>query len=947
MTAIMMGAILTLASQLGPAANTPAGIAAADYKQEIEADWLRQLARAPEAADRSLISPEFDAVGACDGVKDEETGFHTDRQTNPWWQVDLDTSRSLSRIVVYNTADCPERARSLQLLLSDDGKTWQKVHSQDGQVFGGAKDGKPLVVQLKGERARFVRAALPGTEYLHLNEVEVYGTDDPEQNLALGMSATQSSASKWSTAPASWKLRSQTELMKVEIPRVLERAEWLHTDLRGMADAPDLSAQAAALDRLRTEAKDIDALDADGIRTLYLKIRWAARELALKNPLVTSRPILFMMRPRYGGHGQMLYEYVGWYYRSGKPHPDAGVFVLEQPGQSMKTRTLVSNFEMRGHFVTLSLSFDARTIYFAFADPAGEPSFGAEYAPVPAEPGKKYHSFHIMAMNNDGSQLRQLTAGPRDDFDPCPLPDGGIAFMSTRRGGKNRCGGGNPEAIYSLHRMDADGNHIRTLSFHETNEWHPTVLNDGRILYTRWDYVDRNAACFHGLWTCNPDGSSPAILFGNYTTLPWACYQAKAIPGSNQILFVGGGHHAIVGGTLCTLDPSRVAFDPQSGEDRLESLECLTPEVCFPETQGWPKSYFYSPWPLSEKYFLVAFSHEPLSGQYTGHAKEGETGLYYLDRFGNLELLFRRPGISAAYPIPLAPRLRPPVPPVTCDAILGNEGEFLLSDVKQSLYPLPSDRPIVQLRVFQLLPKLRTDHQSDPPICHQFAYGPNARMLLGTVPVEKDGSAYFRAPAKKPLFFQAVDADGRAVQSMRSIVYLQPGERRSCVGCHERSGTGPASRETLAFVRPPSVIQPGPDGSLPFGYPRLVQPILDRHCVHCHDGSAGPEKSDLVLSGQPEDDSALAWSKSYVNLKPYLGLHMPTVSRPGQIGADLSPLAAILTGETHGKYVKLPDEDLRKVYLWLDANAPFYGTYEEENLRAQKIGRAIPPPEFQ
>jgi hypothetical protein len=236
------------------------------------------------------------------------------------------------------------------------------------------------------------------------------------------------------------------------------------------------------------------------------------------------------------------------------------------------------------------------------------------------------------------------------------------------------------------------------------------------------------------------DGRKAGFDSGNYTTLPWACYQAKAVPGSSRILFVGGAHHAIVGGTLCLLDPARVALDPVSGEDRPEALECLTPEVCFPETQGWPKSYFYSPWPLSENYYLVAFSHDPLSGQYAGRSREGETGLYYLDRFGNLELLFRREGISAAYPIPLAPRPRPPVLPGTGDPHLGNEGEFLLSDVNQSLFPMPGDRPIVQVRVFQLLPKSRTDSQSDPPICHQFAYGPNAQMLLGTVPVEKDGS---------------------------------------------------------------------------------------------------------------------------------------------------------------------------------------------------------------
>ena len=560
--------------------------------------------------------------------------------------------------------------------------------------------------------------------------------------------------------------------------------------------------------------------------------------------------------------GYMLYEYLGWYYSHGHsagsgayspdtptPRPGGGVFVLERPGRTPEVRPLLSDPALKGHFVTLSLSFDAKTIYFAFADPAGkEPYTLPGYAMAPAEPGVKYNTFHIMAMDADGSHLRQLTDGPYDDFDPCPLPDGGIAFMSTRRGSKLRCGGGSPELTYTLHRMDADGRNIRTLSFHETNEWHPSVLNDGRIVYTRWDYVDRNAACFHGLWTCNPDGSNPAVLFGNYTTRPKACYQAKAVPGSNRILFVGGGHHSNVGGTLVMLDPSRVALDPRSGEDRAEALERLTPEVCLPESEGWPKSYFYSPWPLSENYFLVAFSHDPLCGGYTGTHRETETGLYYFDRFGNLELLFRRPGISAAYPIPLAPRTPPPVRTGDVQADLGAEGEFLLSDVNHSLLPMPADRPVVELRVFQLLPKSRTDSQGNPPIGHPFAFGPNARMLLGTVPVEKDGSAYFRAPAKKPLYFQAVDASGRAVQNMLSVVYLQPGERRSCVGCHEPPGTAPARREATAFRRAASTIRPGPDGSLPFGYPRLVQPVLDRHCVRCHDGSTGPDKSNLVLT---------------------------------------------------------------------------------------------------
>jgi hypothetical protein len=260
---------------------------------------------------------------------------------------------------------------------------------------------------------------------------------------------------------------------------------------------------------------------------------------------------------------------------------------------------------------------------------------------------------------------------------------------------------------------------------------------------------------------------------------------------------------------------------------------------------------------------------------------------------------------------------------------LGAEGEFLLSDVYRSLLPMPADRRIVELRVFQLLPKSRTDSAGNPPICHGFAFGPNARMLLGTVPVEKDGSAYFRAPAKKPLYFQAVDASGRAVQNMLSIVYLQPGERRSCVGCHEPPGTAPARREAEAFRRAASSIRPGPDGSLPFGYPRLVQPVLDRHCVRCHDGSTGPDKSPLLLTGAAATN------------RPFFSISIVSLHSKG--GFDV----LTNTNEKHRKYVTVPDEDVRKVYLWLDAGAPFYGSYEEKNREAQLRGEAVPPDALQ
>jgi hypothetical protein len=490
--------------------------------------------------------------------------------------------------------------------------------------------------------------------------------------------------------------------------------------------------------------------------------------------------------------------------------------------------------------------------------------------------------------------------------------------------------------------MDADGKNVRTLSFHETHEWHPSVLNDGRIVYTRWDYVDRNAAKYHGLWACNPDGTQPRALFGNHSTRPWACYQPKAVPGTDRILFVGGGHHANVGGTLLLFDPSRAALDPATGEDGAESLTRLTPEVLFAESQGWPRSYFYSPWPLSETYDLVAFSHDPLPGGCTQEYRDTVTGLYYLDRFGNLELLYRSPGRSAVYPIPLAARPVPPVRVGPMDPDLGDEGEFLVSDVSTSVMALPAGRPVKELRVFQLLPKSRTDNADEPRIGHPEQS--NARALLGTVPVEADGSAYFRAPARKPLYFQAVDASGRAVQGMRSVVYLQPGERRGCVGCHEQPNAAPARRSPLASLRAPSVLRPGPEGSRPFGFAQLIQPLLDRHCARCHDGFNGPGQSPPVLTGE----AAGRFSRSYEALKPYLRWPSPDAqTRPGELGADSSPLAGVLTGPQHRAHVEMPDESLRTLYLWLDAHVPFYGTYEEGGLEAQRRGLAVPLPALQ
>ena len=313
------------------------------------------------------------------------------------------------------------------------------------------------------------------------------------------------------------------------IREALRRAGLLLDDLRGRAGAPDLAIESAALKPLIAMARHVDDLGADACLRLYRQIRQLTRAAALKNPLLADRPLVFMKRKRFAC--QMLHEYIA-YFNQYSGQFGGGVFVLEEPGHSLKTRDLTAGRLPPGCYTSLAVSNNARTVYFAFAEWTGKkPAFGSA--------DQRY--YHIYALDLAGGHPRPLTDGPYDDTDPCPLPDGGMAFISTRRGGYTRCNNPwEPIAVYTLHRMDADGKNVRALSFHETNEWHPSVLHDGRIAYCRWDYVDRSAANYHGLWASNPDGSNPAALFGNYTSRISACFQPYAIPGSQRILFVAG-----------------------------------------------------------------------------------------------------------------------------------------------------------------------------------------------------------------------------------------------------------------------------------------------------------------------------------------------------------------------------------------------------------------------
>jgi cytochrome c553 len=318
-------------------------------------------------------------------------------------------------------------------------------------------------------------------------------------------------------------------------------------------------------------------------------------------------------------------------------------------------------------------------------------------------------------------------------------------------------------------------------------------------------------------------------------------------------------------------------------------------------------------------------------------------GLYFADAFGNKELIYRDPALSSLWARPLANRLPPPELSPSGAESAGTNGTFFLSNVMESWPYLPKDGDlrIARLRIIQVL--LKTTPNADSPRVGE-AFAAPGKQVLGTVPVEADGSAFFEAPARTPVLFQALDAEGRAVQTMRSLVYLQPGERQTCIGCHEhRMKALASSAPPLATRRPPSKIEPGPEGSRPFSYPRLVQPVLNRHCVRCHDGK---EPGRPVLTGEPEG----VFTKSYnalVSRVSFSAWNRPernfeALTEPMRFGAIASPLARMLQ-QGHNE-VSLTAEDKERLYTWMDGNALFYGTFEVTEQKKQLAGQAIDGP---
>lgn len=555
--------------------------------------------------------------------------------------------------------------------------------------------------------------------------------------------------------------------------------------------------------------------------------------------------------------------------------------------------------------------------------------------------------YHIYRMNVDGSNLVQLTFGDHYNFNPVWLPDNDIAFLSTRTSAYAYCWN-SPVGV--LHRMKYDGSEVVRLSANYLNDFTPNVLHDGRIIYSRWEYVDRPAIPIQSLWTIRPDGTGLQVYYGNRVLSPATFMDARSIPGTEKVLCLLTAHNGPARGGVGIIDR-------RHGVNAQESITNLTPEVDIGYVDRGSgnhiKGLYENPFPLDQDYFIVSHDGSILVRNYEG--TEQSVLIEPLDSMG-----FYNPQAVRA-------TQRPPVMPSVLDAnALHDEpvpmATIFLQDVYQGLEPHVSRGDVQAIRVVEEIakpvmidPSFRAFGFQFPVVSCGATYAP--KRIWGEVAVEKDGSAAFRVPAERPVYFMALDKHGRALQRMRSFTHFMPGETQSCIGCHEDQATrslAPANAEMpLAFSNQPKSLTTPEWGVEGFSYNRIVQPVLDQHCVSCHNprnSKGGVDLSGdmtdffnvsyeiLVRKGTPAEDASKSFAYQGDFNNPYtswISTYNASESNileitPLSWGSPASLLAdLVLSGhpDKHGKpRVNLEDTDKRKVFTWIDLNVPYYGT---------------------
>lgn len=638
-------------------------------------------------------------------------------------------------------------------------------------------------------------------------------------------------------------------------------------------------------------------------------------------------PILFIAKPLHDQNAIAPYMTQG-------SLPSA-ICKLDPSKPGSEPKVIYSDPDMR--IYDMSLSFDGKTIFFS------------------AKKENKPYAWNIYEIGNAGQGLKQITSGDTADISPVELPSGRLAFISTRKSTFVEC-----QSKYAglLFTMNRDGSDVRLISANIDSDHSPRVTNDGQIMFTRWDYgVEKNVFARHGLWTVNPDGTNLQLVYGNTIEDPGGLWWASSIPDRPEILAVFGPHHNHHAGMIGLVWNGKGPEAPRG-----VGYRWITREAPVYGDKTYADGY-RTPWPLNEKQFLVSYGGEKHRPEWVSpdpknwkvkrpYNKYTPLKLLYLDAYGNERVIYEAPDNLSVYNgMPVVPRKNPAViadkiPPFNwsfadpekmnrTDAGADLMGTMMVQDVYQGISKHVKRGDAKYIAVMEQIQKSRIlsggEAWGHSPLIGRGTV--HARRLIGLVPVEEDGSAFFKVPALRSVSLNVLNDEGKTLMRMGSDIHVMPGENLSCIGCHEQRELGygvapPALGQRTALKKPAVVPEKqgwGTQGII--DYSTVIQPVWDKHCVECHSGSV--PKGGVNMTA----DKTRFFNQSYDHLIDRdIVDHLSVFSldhdegTPNTVGAMVSRIDEFMDKKHCGSEISWDDKF--RVYCWIDANVPYYGTYD-------------------
>jgi hypothetical protein len=762
------------------------------------------------------------------------------------------------------------------------------------------------------------------------------------------------------------------------------------------------------------------------MREAWVQMRLAGREVVMANPDINFDGVVFATRTGNGG-GNITNGALRDIYGAG-----GDIYVKKGLTPEAEAKPLIQGRLGLGHLRGLDMDFEAKKVVFSFLK---QPWFGVkevdprEIAPNHetglSEPARLYE-IHL-----DGSNFRQLTNMPfNSDVEPMYLPNDDIVFCSDRSNFGSQCSGmlKQDKTIVNMFRCSPDGTNIRPLSNNKDFDRHPAMMEDGMISFVHWEYQERHLYQTHTLWSCRPDGSyTDSIYKQHIASGPMSLRSQRQIPGMSQLVAIACGHHNTEEGSVFMVNYAL-------GVNDAEAMTVVTPGAGGteggyggrpPVPEGGVEDnggHYRYPYPLSAKSFLVAYSfggadlgntidkirRETKSRGIQKYNSTKDYYLYYIDVWGNREIIHRDLDLAVADLRPLRVNMRPPVVPDTRP--IARHALAMVQNVYSNMDNVePGTIKFIRISQKMSWPSVRAEEKDakynhlhyTPTGAWARVFGANdwsPARVIGVVPVEKDGSAYFKVPADQPVYFHALDENMLEVRRMRSNVTFQQGELRGCIGCHETRVTAPPTEDQrgmpLAFSREPSMPEAPSWGTTELvGFERHIQPIMDKYCVSCH-GAENPKggfdfsskktlgytqayrtmfgikpgmQTPLIKEfwdyavGKAEaypanHDEALATMKliekneqpgQLISISNRFG--GPEVTQPYEFGSARSKLVTAILNRKHREHVKMDPKDWETLVTWVDLNAPYMDYYADKDTLdskgvAQRVYVTFPDP---